>query len=71
MKHQILIISLLLSIVYTYGQQELYMTKEIKKAYSNGTRSEDGEPGKNYFQNSWKTLLGLYRMASMDNLLEF
>jgi len=52
MKHQILILSLFLSLVYTYGQEELYMSKEIKRAYGNGTRSEDGEPGKNYFQNS-------------------
>jgi len=52
MKYQILIISLLLSLVYTYGQDELYLTKEIKRAYDNGTRSEDGKPGKSYFQNS-------------------
>ena len=52
MKYQILIICLLLSLVYTYGQEELYLTKEIKRAYDNGTRSEDGKPGKSYFQNS-------------------
>ncbi|NJO88194.1 MAG: M1 family metallopeptidase [Chloroflexia bacterium] len=32
--------------------KELFMPKEIKKAYENGTRSDDGKPGKNYFQNS-------------------
>jgi len=26
---------------------------------------------KNYFENSWRTLLGLYRMASADNLINF
>ncbi len=33
------------------GQENLYMPKEIKRAYEKGTRSFDGKPGKNYFQN--------------------
>jgi hypothetical protein len=32
--------------------QELYMPREIKKAFKKGTRSMDGNPGKNYWQNS-------------------
>ncbi len=32
--------------------KELFIPKEIKKAYENGTRSYDGKPGKNYFQNT-------------------
>lgn len=35
----------------TAQQSSLYMTKELKRAYENGTRSYDGQPGKNYFQN--------------------
>lgn len=31
--------------------QELYVPREIKKAYQKGTRSTDGRPGKNYWQN--------------------
>ncbi|NML21877.1 M1 family metallopeptidase [Pseudoflavitalea sp. G-6-1-2] len=31
--------------------QSLYMPADIKKAYANGTRSADGNPGKNYWQN--------------------
>ena len=31
--------------------KELFMPKELKKAYENGTRSFEGKPGKNYFQN--------------------
>jgi len=31
--------------------QDLYMSKGIKKAYKNETRSLDGRPGKNYWQN--------------------
>ena len=30
----------------------LYMPREIKQAYANGTRSADGKPGPNYWQNS-------------------
>jgi len=33
------------------NSKELFMPKELKKAYKNGTRSFDGKPGKNYFQN--------------------
>lgn len=31
--------------------QDLYMPRDIKKAYQKGTRSPDGKPGKNYWQN--------------------
>lgn len=31
--------------------QELYMPRNIKKAYENGTRNISGAPGKNYWQN--------------------
>ncbi|MET3025547.1 M1 family metallopeptidase [Flavobacterium sp. UW10123] len=34
--------------------QELYMPRNIKKAYENGTRSKDGKPGINYWQNRGK-----------------
>ena len=34
-----------------YAQNNLYMPRNIKKAYDNGTRSFDGKPGKNYWQN--------------------
>lgn len=34
--------------------QELYMPRNIKEAYSKGTRSMDGKPGKNYWQNHGK-----------------
>ncbi len=32
--------------------QSLYMPRNIKQAYQKGTRSMDGKPGKNYWQNS-------------------
>jgi len=31
--------------------QELYMPRNIKKAFANGTRDMSGKPGKNYWQN--------------------
>jgi hypothetical protein len=31
--------------------QGLYMPRDIQRAYNNGTRSFDGKPGKNYWQN--------------------
>ncbi|RZJ54299.1 MAG: M1 family peptidase [Flavobacterium sp.] len=38
-----------------YGfSQELFMPRNIKEAYAKGTRSADGKPGKNYWQNHGK-----------------
>ena len=31
--------------------QKLYLPRDIQQAYNNGTRSLDGRPGKNYWQN--------------------
>ena len=33
------------------GSSDLYMPAQIRKAYAAGTRSRDGRPGPNYFQN--------------------
>ena len=35
----------------TYGQSTLYTPRDIKLAYKKGTRSPDGRPGPNYWQN--------------------
>ena len=49
----ILTILLLFSIhPLIFGQDDLYMPLNIKKAYENGTRNYDGTPGPNYWQNS-------------------
>ncbi len=34
-----------------YDPDSLYIPRGIKQAYKNGTRSRDGRPGKNYWQN--------------------
>ncbi|RXM46878.1 M1 family metallopeptidase [Flavobacterium sp. YO64] len=43
-----------LFLMQTGFAQELYMPRNIKEAYENGTRSMDGKPGKNYWQNHGK-----------------
>jgi hypothetical protein len=35
----------------TLNAQELYIPRDIQQAYKKGTRSMDGKPGKNYWQN--------------------
>lgn len=42
---------LLLACVNLFAQ-DLYMPRNVKNAYKNGTRSMDGKPGKNYWQNT-------------------
>lgn len=42
----------LLSTSFINAQSELHIPKEIQKAYKNDTRSKDGKPGINYWQNS-------------------
>ncbi|KIA90467.1 M1 family metallopeptidase [Kaistella jeonii] len=45
--------SILLITIFSFSTfaQELYIPRNIKKAYENQTRSKDGKPGKNYWQN--------------------
>ncbi|UAB83394.1 M1 family metallopeptidase [Zunongwangia sp. SCSIO 43204] len=43
---------------FSFGQ-ELYVPRDVKKAYENETRSESGKPGKNYWQNSAKYKIDL------------
>ena len=37
--------------IYAVNAQDLYMPRDIKTAYKKGTRSMDGRPGRNYWQN--------------------
>lgn len=46
-----LLLYALVFIFSTAGAQELYMPRDIQQAVKNGTRSLDGRPGKNYWQN--------------------
>ncbi|MFZ1800203.1 MAG: M1 family metallopeptidase [Chitinophagaceae bacterium] len=40
-----------LSLLGMLTAQSLYVPRDVKQAYKNGTRSLDGKPGKNYWQN--------------------
>lgn len=42
---------LLLLAGFSAPAQELYKPRDVKKAFANGTRSDDGKPGKAYWQN--------------------
>ncbi|WP_345145823.1 M1 family metallopeptidase [Flavobacterium ginsengiterrae] len=46
--------TVLLFLAQSSFAQELYMPRNIKEAYAKGTRSMDGKPGKNYWQNHGK-----------------
>jgi len=50
------------------GAQTLTMPPEIQKAYTNGTRSLDGKPGKNYWQNHGRYQIALAVMPP-DNTI--
>lgn len=50
---QLLLIAFLFMAKNSFAQ-ELYMPRNIKEAYAKGTRSMDGKPGKNYWQNHGK-----------------
>ena len=47
----VLIILLFTFSIIVFAQSDLYMPLEFQKAYQNKTRSFDGKPGENYWQN--------------------
>jgi hypothetical protein len=51
---KIIIILLLCFSGLSFSQQELFIPRDIHVAYENGTRSFDGKPGAEYWQNSVK-----------------
>jgi len=52
MKKKIITILLLCFSGLSFSQQNLFIPRNILTAYENGTRSFDGKPGVNYWQNS-------------------
>src|SRR5690348_557644 len=54
MKRIILSAASLFFMMNFLSAQNLYMPRNITNAYKNGTRSMDGSPGKNYWQNEGK-----------------
>jgi hypothetical protein len=49
---KIVFISFLLAGINVNAQQVIFMPQNVKKAFANQTRSMDGNPGKNYWQNT-------------------
>ncbi|MEJ5263401.1 MAG: M1 family metallopeptidase [Ignavibacterium sp.] len=52
MKTKILFISIFLFALQIFPQTNYYIPRNVLKAYEKGTRSFDGKPGENYWQNS-------------------
>jgi hypothetical protein len=50
--NKLLTLACLFATINTLAQQPLFMPQNIKKAFTNETRSMDGKPGKNYWQNT-------------------
>ena len=51
MKKHIVLILLISCYCLNVAAQQLYMPRNVKKAYDAATRAPDGKPGKNYWQN--------------------
>jgi len=51
MLRTVLFIFFIAATSYNLFAQELYMPRDVKQAFKNETRSADGKPGRNYWQN--------------------
>ena len=51
MYKSLLFVSFCLVVLLQSQAQDLYKPRDVQKAYNKGTRSADGRPGKNYWQN--------------------
>ncbi|MFT3911153.1 MAG: M1 family metallopeptidase [Ferruginibacter sp.] len=65
----ILTLSLLTVVsIHAHAQAPLYMPRDVKEAYAKGTRSMDGRPGKNYWQNHGRYNITLTAMPPNRNI---
>jgi len=53
---------------FQINAQELYMSRDVKQAYKNGTRAMDGKPGKNYWQNHGRYVISVTAMPPDRNI---
>ena len=67
MIRSIFILTLLLGTI-SLSAQDLYIPRDITKAFKKGTRSMDGKPGKNYWQNSAKYDITISAMPPDRNI---
>ena len=49
---QIILAAVLCSLILSTQAQQLYTPRNVQNAYKKETRSADGRPGKNYWQNT-------------------
>ncbi len=56
------------SIAVAAGQSTLYMPRDIQQAYKKETRSMDGKPGKNYWQNKGRYTISIKAMPPNRNI---
>ena len=55
---QLLFAILIFTFVSSLFGQQLYMPRNVARAFANGTRSTDGKPGPKYWQNK-----GVYNIS--------
>ena len=68
MVRAVLFLSLILLLSFHSNAQDLYMPRDVKRAYNNGTRSMDGKPGKNYWQNHGRYTIVITAMPPDRNI---
>ncbi|BAU53572.1 M1 family metallopeptidase [Mucilaginibacter gotjawali] len=51
MRKSIILSAFMCLVLWQVQAQELYMPRDIKRAYEKGTHAMDGKPGKNYWEN--------------------
>lgn len=50
--NKFILLLFVLAVQTSFAQQSLFEPQNIKQAYQNNTRSKEGIPGKNYWQNT-------------------
>jgi len=67
LKYTLSIIVILTSII-SLSAQDLYIPRDVQKAYVKETRSKDGKPGKNYWQNTARYTITLTALPPDRNI---
>ena len=64
----IVVALLVVSTSGAFAQTALYTPRDVKEAYKKGTRSMDGRPGKNYWQNKAVYTIAMSAMPPDRNI---
>ncbi|HEY8930230.1 MAG TPA: M1 family metallopeptidase [Mucilaginibacter sp.] len=56
------------AVFFQAQSQNLYMPRDVKHAYDKGTRSMDGKPGKNYWQNHGRYTISITALPPDRNI---